>query len=153
MKKHLNKKLKRASKSYHIEQLEPRLMMDATVSDWAAESNLIDEHLLPAQYVSSWEDTRIDTVQIEENSLVRRAQVNDLYDEGDIDTSALETIVKNSMIGALNQLKAEYMAAHDGEWDSSHTFSASDIYSHLSNSSFNSNGWSGSFALSNGTSI
>jgi Ca2+-binding RTX toxin-like protein len=151
MKKHLNKKLKRASKSYHIEQLEPRLMMDATVSDWAAESNLIDEHLLPAQYVSSWEDTRIDTVQIEENSLVRRAQVNDLYDEGDIDTSALETIVKNSMIGALNQLKAEYMAAHDGEWDSSHTFSASDIYSHLSNSSFNSNGWSGSFALSNGS--
>ena len=31
MKKHLNKKLKRASKSYHIEQLEPRLMMDFAV--------------------------------------------------------------------------------------------------------------------------
>ena len=151
MKKHLNKKLKRASKSYHIEQLEPRLMMDATVSDWTAESNLIDDNLLPAQYVSSWEDTRIDTVQIEEDSLVRRAQVNDLYDEGDIDTSALEAIVKNSMTGALNQLKAEYMAAHDGEWDSSHTFSASDIYSHLSNTLFNSDGWNGSFAVSNGS--
>lgn len=84
---------------YRIEQLGTRLMMDATVSDWTAESNLIDDNLLPAQYVSSWEDTRIDTVQIEENSLVRRAQVNDLYDEGDIDTSALETIVKNSMTG------------------------------------------------------
>lgn len=102
---------------YRIEQLEPRLMMDATVSDWTAESNLIDDNLLPAQYVSSWEDTRIDTVQIEEDSLVRRAKVNDLYDEDDIDTSALEVIVKNSMTGALNQLKAEYMAAHDGEWD------------------------------------
>lgn len=55
------------------------------------------------------------------------------------------------MTGALNQLKAKYMAAHDGEWDSSHTFSASDIYSHLSNSSFNSNEWSGSFALSSGS--
>ena len=136
---------------YRIEQLGTRLMMDATVSDWTAESNLIDDNLLPAQYVSSWEDTRIDTVQIEENSLVRRAQVNDLYDEGDIDTSALETIVKNSMTGALNQLKAEYMAAHDGEWDSSHTFSASEIYSHLSNTSFNSDGWNGSFAVSNGS--
>ena len=81
---------------YRIEQLGTRLMMDATVSDWTAESNLIDDNLLPAQYVSSWEDTRIDTVQIEEDSLVRRAQVNDLYDEGDIDTSALEAIVKNS---------------------------------------------------------
>ena len=137
MKKHLNRKSK-GMNSYRIEQLGNRLMMDATVNDWSAESNLIDENLLPAQYVSSWEDTRIDTVQIEENSLVRRAQVNDLYDEGDIDTSALEIIVKNSMTGALNQLKAEYMAAHDGEWDSSYTFSASEIYSHLSNSSFNS---------------
>ena len=147
----MKNKVKKDVNLYRIEQLEPRLMMDATVSDWTAESNLIDDNLLPAQYVSSWEDTRIDTVQIEEDSLVRRAQVNDLYDEGDIDTSALETIVKNSMTGALNQLKAEYMAAHDGEWDSSHTFSASEIYSHLSNTSFNSDGWNGSFAVSNGS--
>ena len=150
MKKHLNRKSK-GMNPYRIEQLGTRLMMDATVSDWTTESNLIDEQLLPAQYVSSWEDTRIDTVQIEEDSLVRRAKVNDLYDEDDIDTSALETIVKNSMTGALNQLKAEYMAAHDGEWDSSHTFSASEIYSHLSNTSFNSDGWNGSFAVSNGS--
>lgn len=147
----MKNKVKKDVNLYRIEQLEPRLMMDATVSDWTAESNLIDENLLPAQYVSSWENARIDTVQIEENSLVRRAQVNDLYEEGDIDTSALETIVKDSIIGALNQLKAEYMAAHDGEWDSSHTFGASEIYSHLSSSSFNSNGWNGSFALSNGS--
>ena len=150
MKKHLNRKSK-GMNSYRIEQLGTRLMMDATVSDWTTESNLIDDNLLPAQYVSSWENARIDTVQIEENSLVRRAQVKDLYDEGDIDTSALETIVKNSMTGALNQLKAEYMAAHDGEWDSSHTFSASEIYSHLSNTLFNSDGWNGSFALSSGS--
>lgn len=95
----MKNKVKKDVNLYRIEQLEPRLMMDATVSDWTAESNLIDDNLLPAQYVSSWEDTRIDTVQIEEDSLVRRAQVNDLYDEGDIDTSALETIVKNSMTG------------------------------------------------------
>lgn len=61
MKKHLNRKSK-GMNPYRIEQLGTRLMMDATVSDWTTESNLIDEQLLPAQYVSSWEDTRIDTV-------------------------------------------------------------------------------------------
>lgn len=34
------------SNNYCIEPLEPRFMMDATVSDWAAESNLIDDNLL-----------------------------------------------------------------------------------------------------------
>lgn len=34
------------SNNYSVEPLEPRFMMDATVSDWTAESSLIDDNLL-----------------------------------------------------------------------------------------------------------
>ena len=34
------------SNNYSDEPLEPRFMMDATVNEWTAESNLIDDNLL-----------------------------------------------------------------------------------------------------------